>query len=370
MKTIKKYVLMLSMSLLMALPVSAQKQLIFLDGYLGWYYTLPTYLKDHHAELEQLPFSGFTVVGNVFTSYVMSSNPNTNHVTYERVWNEVGKLKDVFKIKTHNFLRINLDFPGDFWDDAIWLRATQNFAAVAKAAKNLGFKGILFDDEAYAGGQHTYARHMSNFKFPKRAAVMANPENYAPWEISESETNRGDWIDYNCTIGGAQLENSESCSYRHADHSFIEHMDKVTDRFKNIMQAMAAEFPDITVLVLHGPATAHSKTNTLNHYIKPNSLFGTNEYKGAMFVGFKSGLTADAQLHDLGEFYSYSTDEDFQNAYQWRKYDIASEQTNQDLDASYRWVIPSEQRASWPTKVGVGFMVSDYDQSYFARRWI
>ncbi len=347
--------------------IRAENHLIFLDGYLGWHHSLPPYLVEHHAALEDLPFSGFVVVGNVFTSYVMSADQNSNQVTYERVWNEVGSLKDVFQIKTDNFLRINLDFPGDFWDDAAWEITTRNFAAVAKATKNIGFKGILFDDEAYASGQHVLANYMSNFKFPKKADVQAHPERYEQWEWDESLSNRGDWMDYTCNINGVKEENSERCAYRNPDHSFKEHMDKVASRFKTIMQAMQAEYPEITILVLHGPASAHPETNIPEHNIKPNVIFETNEYKGAMFLGFKQGLTGNASLHDLGEFYAYSTDKHFQDAYQWRKHDIASQQYNQDLDDALRWVIPVSQRATWSSQVDVGFMVSDYGRPYYPR---
>ncbi len=349
-------------------PARAQKHLIFFDGYLGWHYCMPPYLTEHHAEIEALPFSGFCVVGNVFTSYVMSAAPN-NNVTYERVWNEVKSLQGVFTRKKENFLVIQVDWPGDFWDDAVWQRTTANFAAVARAAKNLGFKGILFDDEPYAGGQHHFANYMSNFKFPHRDDVKDNPGDYEQWEIDESEHNRGDWVDYRCYIGtdnGTELfENSEDCSFRNPNHSFSEHMDKVAARFKAIMEAMEAEFPKITLLVLHGPATAHPNTNIDGHSIKPNSIFETNEYKGAMFLGFKQGLHSPASLHDMGEFYQYHTDQQFQDAYQWRKHDIVSEQYNQGLDDSYRWIVPVADRPTWSRDVQVGFMVSDYGRPHY-----
>ena len=227
-----KIIILLSTILLYSVPAIAQKQLLFLDGYLGWAYSMPPYLTANHVEVEKLPFSGFVVSGNVYTSYAMSADPNSNNVIYSRVWNEVKSLKDVYKKKTHNFLRINLDFPGDFWDDAVWQKTADNFAAVAEAAKNIGFKGILFDDEAYAGGQHVHARYMSNFKFPKKQDVQDHPENYADWEISESQENRGDWVDYECRINGQTEVNSENCSYRNPTHTFKEHMDKVAARFK------------------------------------------------------------------------------------------------------------------------------------------
>lgn len=346
--------------LLFSTTAMAQKHIIFVDGYLGWYYSMPPYLSGNHVEVENLPFSGFAVVGNTYTSYAMSSDPNSNNFTYNDVWDEVKSLEGVFQKKTENFLRINLDFPGDFWDDAAWQQTISNFAAVAKAAKNIGFKGILLDDEVYASGQHIYANYMSNFRFPKKSDVEANPENYEQWEIDESQENRGDWVDYTCYINGVREENSDRCSYRNPDHSFKEHMDKLAARFKAIMEAMEVEFPGVTVLVFHGPATAHAKTNIADHFIKPNSIFETNEFKGAMFLGLKQGLQGPATLHDLGEFYQYNTDQHFQNSYQWRKHDIVSNKYNQGLDDTYRWVVPIADRASWSNDVGVGFMVSDY----------
>jgi len=364
MKKIKRLVLGLGVISIFSSSVFAEKHLVLLDGYLGWKYSLPRYFKANPEVIEDRPFSGVAVNGNVFTSYVMSADPNSNKITYDRVWGEVGILKDVFKKKKDNFLRINLDFPGDFWDDTVWERTTKNFANVAKAAKNIGFKGILFDDEVYTSNQHLKAYYMSNFKFPRPALVAANPGNYAQWEIMGSQDARGPnpWIDYNCRVNGEKLVDSENCSYRNPDpeHTFKEHMDKVASRFEAIMKAMEAEFPNITLLVLHGPATAHPKTNINGHLIKPNSLYQTDEYKGAMFLGFKQGLNNQASLHDLGEFYQYKTDSDFQNAYQWRKFDIASEQYNTGLDDSFQWVIPVNQRASWSDKVDVGFMVSDF----------
>ncbi len=365
MKKIKHLLLGLGVMSIFSSSVFAEKHLVFLDGYLGWEYSMPEYLKNNHNAIENLPFSGRSVVGNSYTSYVMSADPNVNKVTYQRVWNEVGILKDVFKKKKDNFLRINVDFPGDFWNDAAWTRTTKNFANVAKAAKNIGFKGILFDDEVYTSAQHLKAYYMSNFKFPRPQQVIDNPANYAEWQRKGSQDARGPtpWMDYNCTINRKKYVNSENCAYSNPNHTFKEHMEKLASRFKGIMEAMQVQFPDITILVLHGPATAHPKTNIQGHMIKPNSLYQAEEYKGAMFVGFKEGLNNQASLHDLGEFYEYTTDSHFENAYQWRKFDIASEQYNADVDDTYQWKIPANQRASWSDDVDVGFMISDYDHT-------
>ncbi len=351
MKKIKRLILGLGVISILSTSVYAEKHLVLLDGYSRWLYSMPNYLKKHPKAVKNLPFSGRVVFGNSFTDKVMMmkdpNDPNAHIVTYAKVMHNndrddggVGQLEGHFKNKD-NFLRINVNFPGDFWDDTIWNRVTRNFANVAHAAEAIGFKGILFDDEAYG----PIRRNMSNFKFPDPALVEENPGNYAQWEIMGSRASKG-------------LDDKNS--YRNPRYTFKQHMDKVASRFEAIMKAMEVEFPNITVLVTHGPAPAHPKTR--DHNIITDTLYQTNEYKGALFLGFKQGLNGQASLHDLGEFYRYTKNSDFRNAYQWRKFDIASKQFNdpRDVDDSYQWVIPVNQRASWNDKVNIGFMVSDY----------
>jgi hypothetical protein len=282
----------------------------------------------NHKRIQKLPFSGFVMVGDTYTNISMQKGVK---LEYKTVWNEVKGVKNLYPNK-HNFMQINMDFPGDFWDDNIWENVSKNFAIVAQVAKDLNFKGIVFDDEPYTSNAHK----MNNFKFPNRDEIK---ENSKIWEIKGSEAS---WVDKN--------------GYRNPLYTFQDHMQKVTQRFKNIMQSMTIVYPKLTLLVYNGPSFAHVNSNKLNTLVSDVGLPREHEYKGAIFVGFKQGLTEHAQLHDMGESYKYRTNKHFEHAYQWRKYKIASSASNR-LDTSYQWTIPQEERASWSKEVQVGFMV-------------
>jgi hypothetical protein len=307
------------------------KQLILAEGN-DWLPILPDNLIKNHSKIESLPFSGFVMSGNSYTNKVMK---NSETLIYKNVWNEVKGLKNLYKKKQHNFMQINVNFPSDFWDDKAWDIVTNNFAIVARASKELGFKGIVFDDEPYSPS----AMKMVNYKFPNRDEISKNPKKYQKWQKRGSEDS---WVDED--------------AYNNPKYTFKEHMTKVSSRFKSIMEAMEKSFPNLTLLVYNGPSYAHVNSNKENIIVTDVGLAREHEYKGAMFMGLKQGLNKTSSLHDMGESYRYRKDIHFQNAYQWRKYNIAKNRYN-DLNSSYEWKIPKEERASWSTDVNVGFMV-------------
>ena len=287
----------------------------------------------NYKQINSLPFSGFVMVGDTYTNICMQKGVKLD---YKTVWNEVKGVKDLY-VNKHNLMQINMDFPGDFWDDKVWKQVSKNFAVVAKVAKDLGFKGIVFDDEPYTPSSHK----MNNFKFPNKNEIDKNSKS---WEIKGSEDS---WVDEK--------------GYRNPKYNFQEHMQKVTQRFKNIMQSMTEVYPNLTLLVYNGPSFTHVNSNKIDIIVTDVGLPREHEYKGAIFTGFKEGLTANSSLHDMGESYRYRTDKQFKRAYQWRKYDIAKESSNR-LDPSYQWIVPKEQRASWSKDVQVGFMVFNKGQ--------
>ncbi len=269
------------------------------------------------ADINTLPFSGFTMVGNSYTDTVMASNASL--LSYDTIWDEVKDVKDLYPVKS-NFLTVNMHFPADFWDDAVWDNVIANFGTVAKAAKNLGFRGIVFDDEAYDDESHK----MINYK-------------------------RGNaWYDVK--------------AYKNPDHSFAEHSEKITARFQQIMEAMVSEYPAIDVLYYHSPAEGHVKAdNGINGHpvVVDVGLEREHEWTGAMFAGLKKGLSYQATLHDMGEDYKLRTQAHFDDAYTWRKYTIASDALNNDVNAAEHWVVPVSERDSWEAEVHAGFMVSN-----------
>ena len=316
---------------------STQKQLILAEGN-GWFPHMAKNLIANHDYISKLPFSGFVMVGNHYTDLVMQKDRKLN---YDYVWNEVKGMKNLYPNKT-NFLQVNIHFPADFWDDQAWEQVSKNFAIVARVAKDLGFAGVVFDDEPYS----KEAQKMINFRFPTKEEVEKNPNKFTAWEKKGAESA---WVD--------------TTAYRNPNHTFKEHTDKITSRFQDIMSSMVKEFPKITTLVYLGPSLSHENSNRDHPLVIDLGLPREHELNGAIFTGLKAGLSNEAELHDMGESYKYRKDEHFTNAYQWRKYDIAKDEYNDDLNESYQWVVPKNQRDSWSKEVNVGFMVFNIPQN-------
>ena len=331
MKTIILTLILLSYTI-----VANGKSLILAEGN-GWYPHMAQNLIKNHSTISQLPFSGFIVVGDSFTNRVMKKN---QVVTYEEVWTELKGLKGLYKHQKENFLQINIEFPEDFWDNNAWEQVNKNFAVVAKVSRDLGFKGIVFDDEPYS---HE-AKKMVNFKFPNYKELLLNPTKYSKAEIKGSQLS---WVDKN--------------AYRNPKYSFKEHIEQVTLRFKEIMSAMTEVYQNLVTLVYLGPSLAHVNSNKEYPVVIDMGLERENEFHGAIFTGFEEGLTKEATLYDMGESYKYRKDEHFEHAYQWRKYDIAKDSYN-NLDEERYWVVPKSERKRWSERVNVGFMVFNQGQ--------
>jgi len=336
MNNLKKTILLSHILLLVVSPLFSQnKHLILAEGN-SWKPMMANNLIQNHKRIEKLPFSGFVTLGNSFTKEVMREGAQLN---YQRVWNELKGLKGLYKNKTDNFLQINLDFPADFWNDTAWNQVASNFAIVAKVAKDLGFKGIVFDDEPYTLSSHK----MNNFKFPTKKELNKNSKT---WEKKGSEY--GAWVDQK--------------AYRNPKYSFEEHITKVTQHFKHIMEMMLTRYPSITILVYNGASFAHNNSNKTHILVTDVGLPREHEYKGAMFAGLVEGLNSTASLHDMGESYKYRSDTHFKRSYQWRKYDIAKDFYNDSLDSTFQWTVPKKDRKAWSKKVTVGFMVFNKGQ--------
>jgi hypothetical protein len=286
--------------------------------------SMATNFINNYEHIKQLPFSGFILSGDShFTKNAMSGE----RLSYSDVWSAVqgDTLKNLYRNKA-NFLQVNVDFPGDFWTDTTaWNNTIYNFGIIAKVAKNLHFKGIVFDNEPYS--QEAYKM-----------------------------------IDFKGTYG---WYDSDHPSYQNTNYSFKEHTDKLSDWFKKIMREMIKSYPDITVLVYHSPVISHEKADTgINgHSVIMNvGKSFIHELSGSMFVGLKRGLSGNASLHDMGEDYTHRQNKHFKDAYNWRKYTIALDNTN-NLNADKRWILPNTDRANWSHKVNVNFMVSNYPLS-------
>jgi hypothetical protein len=252
----------------------------------------PEVMINHLPYIESMPFDGM-FVNTAIGWYIMRGKP----VTYEQISDEVKVLKGAFKKFRHNFLMVFIDFPGDLWNDTVWNITSSNFANMARVAKELGFAGISYDNEEYG----------------KRK-----------------------WMNFGET-------------YSNPAYDLNQHRDKITQRGKQVMEAMVREFPGIEVITFHGPYISEPKTS--KDIIKGQAgSWKTHELQGPFFVGMVLGEGRRGMVIDGGEVYQYRTPEDFGLSYNWRKYGIASDTTDS-------WIIPAELRSKWPEKVGISFGV-------------
>ncbi len=255
----------------------------------------PAVLVKNIEYIETLPFDGMFL--NSFSGWnIMNGKP----VSYDSIYSEFGVLKGAFKKFKHNFISVFINYPGDLWDDKAWANTAQNFANMAKVAKELDCKGILFDNEEY---------------LPKK------------------------WLNYDE-------------DYRNPNYNLQQHGNQTILRGKQIMEAMIAVFPNIAVMHMHGPYLSEPNYRIPKVNLKQAAGWDKSELLGPFFVGMVMGKGPNSSVIDGGEQYQYRAEEEFKFSYDCRKYEIASEETNS-------WFIPASLRRNWPTQVEISFGVFD-----------
>ena len=168
----------------------------------GWDQPNTRTLRANLAVMEQRPFDG-VVISAIGRS--ADGKPRNLHAAFinevwQREWyqNCIDDLKAChFQRFTDNFLVIGAN-PGnvDWFDDAGWKNIVDHWRIAAWLAKQAGVKGLLFDSEAY---QEPFAQ----FRY-----------------ASQPQT---------------------------AQHSFQEYCEKARQRGREVMQTIAAEYPDLTI---------------------------------------------------------------------------------------------------------------------------
>ncbi len=253
----------------------------------------PAVIVNNIATIESYPFDGM-FINSVVGWHIMSGKP----ISYDSIYHEFKMLKGVFKKFDSNFLYVFTDFPGDFWDDNAWKITANNFANMAKVAKELNFKGLIYDNEEYL---------------------------------------KGKWMNY-------------GESYKNPKYDLNQHRDQVILRGKQIMEAMVAVFPEVEIFTYHGPYLSEPNYKIPSVNIKQAGAWDQQELLGPFFVGMMQGKGTKATIIDGGEQYQYRTNDEFKNSYDMRKYEIASEETNS-------WFIPYKQRLDWPNNINISFGV-------------
>ncbi|HKR55784.1 MAG TPA: fibronectin type III domain-containing protein [Gemmatimonadales bacterium] len=269
--------------------------------YAGWFgNTIPTpaFVSANLAFLESQPFDGLVVYlrDPGLTSNITQRTMTNNPVSYENALWVMSPLATLsFTHLTENLALIQGSSPPDFFDD--WSVPIQNFANVARAAKDSGLKGICFDNEQYA----------------------------APW---------GDY-------GGH--------SKYAATKTLAQYQAQARLRGKQVMEAMVAQFPGLVFLTLHGPSVSEPDAPPAMEF--PQWQSG-NELLGPYFAGFMEGAGDSATCMDGGELYTLRTEAQFQAAYDWNRNVLPSD----TVDCAF---IPSTLRGVWPGRSSISFGIYD-----------
>jgi hypothetical protein len=263
---------------------------IYLDGYSGDGARTPSIL-ENLSYLESLPFDGI-VLDIPATWNVMKPGVSLDYTS--EYTNFIAPLQGKLGKFSFNMVRAVINDPGDLFDDAAWNQATENWRILARLAKDVGAKGIFFDNEEYFDKWLNY------------------PEDYASPTRSKE--------DY---IAQARL------------------------RGKQVMEAVMQEFPDINLATLHGPYLSESATPS---YVKRQQVGDASDYElsGPFTIGMMEAQNGNARITDGGEVYQYRTVDDFKNSYTWRDQTIASESVNSSF-------IPSSLKSVWSSKLDISF---------------
>jgi hypothetical protein len=254
----------------------------------------PASIKNYIDHIESMPFEGMFIHLVPFSWLVMKGDS----LIYDDIADKLLPIQDIFTTFQYNFLYVFIDFPGDLWDDEVWEITARNFALMARAARDYGMKGIIYDNEEYQDGR---------------------------------------WINF-------------GEDYQNPDYALEEHANKTILRGKQVMEAMVVEFPDIEVMHYHGPYLSEPRTSIPAVVMMQAASWDHYELLGPFFAGMVLGKGNRGTVIDGGEVYQYRTMNDFEYSYQVRKYDIASEGTD-------CWFIPLELRPNWSSDVNISFGV-------------
>jgi len=256
----------------------------------------PAFVRDNLEFLESQPFDGLALYLRTpdlkinVTAKVLSDS----RLSLEQIQEVLRPLASVrFRSLLHNFAAVLSTNPPDVFDD--WEGVLQNFGYLAQAAREAGLEGIYLDNENYGTR----------------------------------------WTDYPAGVA-------------YPGKSLQEYQDQARLRGRQVMEAMTAPYPGLTMIVLHGPYLSEPKA--------PHPLFPSwervNRLQGPFFAGLVEGAGPASKCVDGGELYHLRSAEEFQRSYDWRKSELASERVN----CTY---LPAAVRARWPGTVEIAFGLYD-----------
>lgn len=268
-------------------PVMSKR--LILHNWPGGAAMSPQYVRDNATwfETKRDFLDGVAVIFSGANA-VMRNTPTT----YQSYMSALAPLKDLpaANLKTNYALVFN-NKPADVFDD--WSGAIANWKNLAKAVKDTGMTGIVFDNEEY----------------------------FDRWDNYPEQS-------------------------KYTNKSLKEYQDQTRLRGKQVMEAIISEYPNIHIVVLHGPYISEPKTPDPLY----NWVHASNELKGPFFAGMMEGKGTATKLTDGGEMYGLRGASEFAAAYEWQRNGIASDQTNSAF-------IPPSLRPIWKRDIDVSYGV-------------
>jgi len=228
----------------------------------GWDVPSPSFVHDHVASMEKMPFDGVVIAMPTLSHQVQRQVP----VTYDQFRAELAPVAAThFTSLTHNFLIVYATPAGSFFDD--YSIPIANFANLARAAREAGLAGVVYDNEPYSG---------------------------PVWDATPG-------------------------------HTLAESQAQALLRGQQIVDAMRGAWPDIQVIAFHGAwASEPSTPSALSPiiYYDLSTLFPT---LGSFFIGMvQSTVGTPATVVDGGEIYTLRTSPDYAKLRSWQKQGMAT----------------------------------------------
>jgi hypothetical protein len=241
------------------------------------------FITANEAHIDTLPFDGITV--NIPQSWFSMSPDYVVTRADLETWLEPLR---GFNADRNNWLTIVVDDPGDVFDDAAWSVVVENWRLMAEAARDLGFEGIMFDNEEYFGQWQNW------------------PEDYPPEALA---------------IGKEAYQAQTSL------------------RGQQIAEAINSVWPDAKITFAHGPYVSVDPEPG-----RPTQTGGAENFElyGPFFTGFAEGAGPNMRMVDGGEIYALRTAEEFQWFQDWR---------GTTAPASFDWAVDPDLIANWDARV-------------------
>jgi hypothetical protein len=247
------------------------------------------FITQNEAHIDTLPFDGITV--NIPQSWFsMSPDYIVTRADLE-YWLE--PLRD-FNSDRNNWLTIVVDDPGDVFDDAAWGAVVENWRLMAEAARDLGFEGIMFDNEEYFGEWQNW------------------PEDYPPEALA---------------IGKEAYQAQTAL------------------RGQQIAEAISSVWPDAKVAFAHGPYISVDPEPGRPTQTGPGSLY---DLSGPFFTGFAEGAGPNMRMVDGGELYALRSAEEFAWFQDWR---------SNTVPGKIDWEADPDLIANWDARIDQAGMV-------------